>query len=268
MTQDIITGSDAQVSIVRRAQALHALLRDDPRFCFQGRTVSYVGFSDEAIDTAINLIRLQGYASIQFTPRERGDEIAAAFTAAGLSPLQWEQVWGRDSAIDASRAFLESYAIPPGLTLNEVTPDTDDATIRAICAASLVQGVTPPSGSAMRGHGPRGVFLYVTDEAGAVVAVGGGFMSYHPRSPRADEAFWGMLGTDEAWRGKRIAGWLGAAAVMGLHNRFGAGGFSSGVKADNPASQAMCARLGITRSGFIYAGASDPILMGGGAVTR
>ena len=131
MAQDIITGSDAQVSMVRRAQALHALLRDDPRFCFQARTVSYVGFSDEAIDTAINLVRLQGYASIQFTPREHGDEIAAAFTAAGLSPLQWEQVWGRDSAIDASRAFLDSYAIPPGLTLNEVTPMTDDATIHA-----------------------------------------------------------------------------------------------------------------------------------------
>jgi RimJ/RimL family protein N-acetyltransferase len=243
LDNDIISGSDAQVAVVRRAQAIHALLKDDPRFCYQSRTVSYVGYDDGAVNTTLNLVRLQGYSSIQFVPRKFGDHIKSEFNAAGLSPVQWEQYWGRAA-------------------------ETDDTTIHAICAVSLAQGVLPCPGSAMRQQGPRGVYYYMTDQNGAVAAVGGGFMSYHPKGPRHDEAFWGMLATDPAWRGKRLACWIGAATVLTLNARFGAQGFSSGVKADNPSSQAMCARLGITQSDFIYAGASDPVLMGPATVTR
>lgn len=267
--EDIIAGSDAQVAMVRRAQALHALLHDDPRFCFQARTVSLVGLDAQAVDTTIALARLQGYSSVQFAPRQEGASIAAAFRAAGLSPVTWDQYWGRDSALEASRTFLDGFDAPAGLTLHKATPRTDDATIRAICELSLAQGVVPPPGSAMRGAaGPRGAFFYVADRNGAVAAVGGGFMSYHPDSPRADEAFWGMLATAPEWRGQRLACWVGARAVQALHDRYGARGFSSGVKPDNPASQAMCSRLGITRSEFIYAGAVDPVLMGSAPVTR
>jgi hypothetical protein len=268
MDTDIIAGSDAQVAVVRRAQAIHALLKDDPRFCYQSRTVSYVGYDDDAVNTTIHLVRLQGYSSIQFTPRKFGDQIKTEFAAAGLSPVQWEQYWGRETALDASREFLKTYETPQGLTLNQVTAETDDTTIRAICDVSLAQGVLPCPASAMRQQGPRGIYYYVTDPNGAVAAVGGGFMSYHPRGPRSDEAFWGMLATAPAWRGKRLACWLGAASVIALNQRFGAQGFSSGVKADNPSSQAMCSRLGITKSDYVYVGASDPTLMGSTPVTR
>ena len=120
----------------------------------------------------------------------------------------------------------------------------------------------------MRGHGPKGVMLYVETDDDQVVATGGGYMAYHPDSPRHDEAFWGMLATHADWRGQRLACWVGAQAIQTLSDQYGARGFSSGVKSDNPSSQAMCTRLGIKKSGYLYVGATDPILMGTTSITR
>ncbi len=47
-----------------------------------------------------------------------------------------------------------------------------------------------------------------------MLAAGGAYMSYHPNSPRFDEAFWGMLATHESARGQRLACWLGAELIM------------------------------------------------------
>ena len=79
-----------------------------------------------------------------------------------------------------------------------------------------------------------------------------------------------LMGVDKAaaWRGKRLACWLGAQVIQDMARRFGARGFSSGVKPDNPASQAMCARLGVGPSPFVYVGAADPAILGDGPVTR
>lgn len=126
MSGDIIVGSEAQIGMVRRARALHRLLRNDPRFGFRARAVSFLGYTSDAVATVI----------------------------------------------------------------------------------------------------------------------------------------------DHARRGKSLACWVGAEAILALHDRFGANGFSSGVKPDKAESQAMCARLGITRSEFIFAGGADPALMGSGPVTR
>ena len=265
---DILYGSSEQIAVVRRAAALRALVADDPRFSFQGRTVSLAGDRPDAADTVIALVRLQGYASAQFIPRARGEGLTDAYAAAGLTPVIWDQYWGHAKAISASRSFIEEFEAPDGVALHEVTPDTPDDTIHAICAASIGAGVLPLPGSAMRGVGLRGVFLYATGPGGEVIAVGGGSMAYHPENEYAEEAFWGMLGTAEAWRGRRLACWVGAEAIVRLAERFGANGFSSGVKPDNPASQAMCTRLGVTQGETIYAGATDPVLMGAGPVTR
>lgn len=265
---DILYGSPEQIGVVRRAAALRTLLADDPRFSFQGRTVSLVGDHPDAAEIVIALVRLQGYASAQFVARPRGEQLAEAFGDAGLNPVVWDQYWGHDGAISASQSFMAEFTPPDGTALHEVTPETSDETIHAICAASVSAGVLPPPGSAMRGHGLNGVFLYATGPGGEVIAVGGGSMAYHPKSDFADEAFWGMLGTVDAWRGRRLACWVGAAAILRLAERFGARGFSSGVKADNPASQAMCTRLGVVKGDTVYAGATDPALMGAGPVTR
>jgi len=254
--------------MVRRANALWSLLQGQTVYSFQGRTVSTVAGTGDVAARVIALSRLLGFASCHFVPRNQAAELSEAFVAAGLRTAQWDQYWGRESALTQARAFLRSYDPGSGLRLNTVQPDTPDEVIRAIGEMSVRSGVLPPPGSAMRGHGPKGVILYVTTDDGRIVASGGGFMTYHPDGPRPDEAFWGMLATDPDWRGQRLACWVGAQAIIDMNERFGARGFSSGVKADNPSSQAMCTRLGVVRSEFVYAGATDPTLVGDGPVTR
>jgi len=264
----IIYGTPAQIVTVERAHALWALLRNDPRFCFQGRTVSVTGLQSDTADLVIALSRLEGYSSCHFCPRDRAPALAQAYVAAGLTPTTWDQYWGHQKAIAASQAFMSEFTPPEGAALKMVEPDTPDDVIRRICETSAGAGVMPIPGSVMRGAGPRGLMLYVEGTDGQVLATGGAYMAYHPDSARATEAFWGMLATDAAWRGRRLACWVGAQAILTMADRFGALGFSSGVKPDNPASQSMCSRLGVTRSDMVYAAASNPAIIGHAPVTR
>ncbi len=265
---EIILGSPPQIQTVQRANALWTILHDDPRFAFQGRAVSVANEQDDAAKLAISLSRLQGYASCHFVKRPNAQGFSDAYQAAGLNPQIWEQYWGRDSAQTQSHAFLQDFQVPEGLTLKTVTHATSDETILKICEMSLEAGVLPVPGSVMRGEGPKGLFSYVEATDGQIVATGGAFMAYHEDSPRADEAFWGMLATHEAWRGKRLAGWVGAQLIEDMAEKFGARGFSSGVKPDNPSSQAMCSRLGVGPSEYVYVGAVDPAAFGDASVTR
>ena len=265
---DIVLGSPEQILVVQRATALWVLLQDDPRFAFQGRAVSLVGEQENTADVVISLARVQGYASCHFVHKDNASGYLAQYVAAGLRAAIWNQFWGRSEALSESRRFLEGFVPPDGLTLRTVLPDTPDETVLAICELSMRSGVLPTPGSAMRGEGPKGVFAYVETASGDIVASGGAFMAYHRDSPREDEAFWGMLSTDDAWRGQRLACWVGAQVILDMAEKFGARGFSSGVKSDNPSSQAMCSRLGVGPSDFVYVGATDPATMGEVAITR
>jgi len=224
-------GTPAQIALVRRANALWVLLKDDPIYSFQTRTVSLAKLQADTAGRVIALTRLQGYASCHFVPRDQAADLLSAYDSAGLQSVQWEQYWGRETAISASRRFLETFQRPSGLSLKTVQPDTPDPVIRAIGEMSERSGVLPPTVSGMRGNGPNGVFQYVETADGRIVASGGGFMAYHKDGPRPDEAFWGMLATDPDWRGQRLASWVGAQVIVDLADRYGARGFSSGVKA-------------------------------------
>lgn len=265
---EVILGSPTQIQTIQRANALWAILHDDRRFAFQGRTVSLADEQSGAAELVISLSRLQGYASCHFVKKPNAQEYCDAYQAAGLDPLIWDQYWGRDTALTKSLGFLRGYEPPQRLTLKAVTHDTSSETILKICEMSLEAGVLPAPGSVMRGAGPNGVFLYVEAPDGQIVASGGACMAYHPGSSRADEAFWGMLATHEDWRGKRLGCWVGAQIIQDMAEKFGAGGFSSGVKPDNPSSQAMCSRLGVGQSVYVYAGAVDPTAFEDASITR
>lgn len=265
---DIIVGSAPQVRTVQRANAIWALLQDDPRFAFQGRSVSLAGEVEGTAHLVVNLCRLQGYASCHFAERTSVERLSAVYQTAGLSPLVWEQYWGREKAIEQSRTFLKSYSADNGVRLRTVTASTSDETLLSICEMSQEAGVLPAPGSVMRGLGPRSVFIYAETADSEIIAIGGACMAYHPNSMRSDEAFWGMLATKESWRGKRLACWVGAQVILDMAERYGAKGFSSGVKPDNPSSQAMCSRLGVTQSDYVYVGAIDPNAFGEASVTR
>jgi hypothetical protein len=111
---DIIYGSSEQQVMMQRANALWSLVGADPRFCFQARTVSVGGEYDGAADLVISLTRLLGYASCHFTTRENAEAYAELYQAAGLQSVVWNQLWGRNSALQASAAFLSEYEAPSG----------------------------------------------------------------------------------------------------------------------------------------------------------
>lgn len=265
---EIILGSASQIKTINAARSLWAILQDDPRFGFQGRTVLLADEQLGAPELVISLSRLQGYAGCHFVAKQNAQVFCDAYKAAGLNPVIWHQYWGRETALTKSRAFLRDYAPPKDLAIKAVTPDTPRETVLNICEMSLQAGVLPASETVMRGIGTKGVFLYVESSDGRIVASGGACMAYHAQSPRADEAFWGMLATHEDWRGKRLAGWIGAQVIQDMAKKYGAAGFSSGVKPDNPSSQAICARLGVGPSDYVYAGATDPAAYGDGSITR
>lgn len=267
-TSDILYGTPQQVACLTKARSLWALLRDDPRFCYQARAVA---LADETLCTpaqVVALARLQGYASCHFVRHESAPQFSDAYSAAGLRPTVWNQFHGRGSALAASRRFVEEFTPPAGLQLRFVASDAPDSTIHAISRLSIESGVLPPPGAAMRGATLPGVVAFVETDTGEVVAAGGGFMAYHRDGPRADESAWGMLATHGDWRGQRLACWLGAEVILAMAERFGARGFSSGVKSDNPSSQAMCRRLGVMPSAYVMAGATDPAAFGNTSVTR
>ena len=88
---EIILGSPSQIQTVERANALWTILHDDPRFAFQGRTVSVANEQDDAAKLAISLSRLQGYASCHFVEKQNAQVFSEAYQAAGLNTLMWEQ---------------------------------------------------------------------------------------------------------------------------------------------------------------------------------
>jgi len=77
-----------------------------------------------------------------------------------------------------------------------------------------------------------------------------------------------MLATRKDRRGERIALLLGAQAIIHMWERHGARGFMTGVRADNPSSQALCNKLGVTASNWIYASCMDKEVFAGQSVTK
>ncbi len=160
---DIIYGTPHQINVVKRSTALWALLRNDPRLSFQGRTVSLADATLGGPDIVIALARLEGYSSCHFVPYNEASSYTDAYEVAGLNPAIWNQFWGRETALTASKEFLSDYTHPNGLTLKTVTDSSTDDTIRAICETSVNAGVLPVPGSIMRGKDPKGIMLYVED---------------------------------------------------------------------------------------------------------
>jgi RimJ/RimL family protein N-acetyltransferase len=120
----------------------------------------------------------------------------------------------------------------------------------------------------MRGGVVPGLCLIAQDASGRVVSTASSYRHHHPDSPRADIAHWGMLATREEWRGRKIGLILGAMAIVEMWERFGVRGFMTGIRADNAASQALCNKLGVRATDWVYAQCIDPAVLGGASLTK
>lgn len=265
---DELFGSPEQVALMQRGNQLWELLRDNPRYSSYGRMVSLCEPDARALDQTVALVRLQGATSCQYYPADTADRFCAAIEAGGLRTSRYEQCRGEAGALAASRRVLDDSALPDELTLVAVDKDTSSELVADLAALSIACGVMPVPGTAMRGQSRRGICLAAVDAAGKVVATASSYMSNHPESAHANDAFWGMLATHEDWRGKGIAKVLGAHSIVWMWENLGARSFNTGITADNAASLAMCAKLGVTPSQWTFIGCMDPDAFGTGSITR
>ena len=113
-----------------------------------------------------------------------------------------------------------------------------------------------------------GIGIVAVDADGRPAATAASFVLHHPASRRATDVFWGMLATRNDRRGEKIALLLGAQAIIHMWERHGARGFMTGVRADNASSQALCHKLGVRATEWIYASCLDPTQFGGTSITK
>jgi hypothetical protein len=259
MREDLeLFGSPDRAALALRSAQLWTVVRGDPRYAYYGRLVGLS--APETPDMAERmqaLANLQGVAVSYFYPAERAEALRAELVARGLEPDRHEHYLGREASNDLATQILGDLTLPEDLTVGVVDQATPGALLQAIAEMSEASEVMPVPGLAMRGRMQPGICLYALDAAGAPVATASSFMLHHPQNPNGKVAFWGMLATRPDRRGEKIGLILGAMAIRHMWDRHGARGFMTGVRADNPSSQALCAKLGVLPSDWIYASCLD-----------
>ena len=265
---DEYVGSPDRIALARRSASLWRLLRDNPRYAYYGRLVALSEPGQDTADILSAMARLQGAGVSYFYPANAANSLFAQLEERGLSTDRHEQFWGGAAALAASRRAQENLALPADLTTHAIDPGTPRELVRAVAELCQSCDVMPVPGSIMRGQGTHGICLVATDRNGRPVATASSYIIHHPLSPHAKDAFWGMLATREDRRGERIALLLGAQAIVHMWEHHEVRGFMTGVRADNLSSQALCKRLGVTASDWIYATCMDNEMFAGPSITK
>jgi len=261
-------GSSEKIALMKRSASLWSLLRESPRYAYYGRLVA---LSDPASDTSeilASLALLQGASVCYYLPKTEADELFADLKRRGFSTDRHEHYWGGKSAYRASKNVLDKYQMPEDLSisaLNAGSPQTLVANTAKLCESCEVM---PVPGAIMRGKVLRGINLVAIDDTGSPVASASSFFIHGRNSQRPMDVFWGALATREDRRGEKIALLLGAKAIIHMWENEGARGFITGVRADNLSSQALCNKLGVADSEWIYASCLNTELLGASSVTK
>ena len=266
--EDEFFGTPGKIALMKRSRNLWLLLQDNPRFAYYGRAVALSEPGQDTAEILSALAKLQGAAVCYFYPASAAAGLYAELLAHGLSTDRHEHFRGDRAALEKSLRIQERFALPEDLTVTVIDANTPRSMVSDV--ASLLQScdVMPVPGSVMRGQRQKGVCLVAVDRNGRPVATASSYAPHHPSSSHATDVFWGMLATREDRRGERIALLLGAQAIVHMWEHHGARGFMTGVRADNPSSRALCEKLGVGATEWIYASCMDKELFGDAFVTK
>lgn len=275
MTQDMakmadkeLFGSSLQISMMERGRALWALVCNDPAYSFFGRSVSLCGTTDDAFERIAALARLQGGTACHFFPKTELEAMTRELKEVGLNVSHHNHMRGTETAFEAAKSLISDMSLPADITLGVVDMATPGEIVKDIAEVSLGCGVMPVPGDAMRGHVRDGLCLAALDASGTVVATASSYMNNHPEGERATDAFWGMLATREDRRGERIGLYLGALAIVQMWENHGARAFNTGVAFGNESSVAICAKLGVVPTDWVFLACTDPELFGTGTLSK
>lgn len=262
-------GTPAHVALARRTRDLYRLLADDPRYGSYGRNIILLG--DQGAGTAKMIAaasRLVGGAGVHYYPAVKAEALLAGLTGLGQDAGCWQHCSGGRRAYELCRAIVADAPLPPDLQVVRLSADSPAGLVRATAELSMECGVAPLPGKFMRGLANPGLCLVAVDADGAPVATGASYRYTHPDSAYPDYAFWGALATRPDRRGEKLAMILGAMAIVHMWEVHGVCGFSTGIKADNAASMAVCARQGVVPGDWAFVACTDPVHFKGVTFTR
>ena len=231
-------------AMTRRAMTLFRLVEDDPRFAWYGRFVALADYNTGGLQTFLDLIRLQGASPSYWLPNAAADEAKTALLNEGFRADRFEYFVTEGDSIERAREVLSAHVIGDDVLVSRLGRDSPDDDLDGFAEVAGSGGVLPPPEAVLRGAARKGVFLLARDRAsGRAISCAASIETFHARSSRSDHAFWGMLSTMPAWRGRKIALILGAQAMVLFERDFDVSKFTTGVRAENSGSMALCAKL-------------------------
>lgn len=261
-------GADAQKAVLQRGRAVYDVVARDPRFTYYGRGVGLATEEDADDATVRSLLTLQGTTTLARVAAHKMDDVANRMDARGIALTRYECWVGEGAAFDAASDVIDATALPTGLTLHRIGPDSPPSTLDALQALAASCGVMLPNMAVLRGTLRPGACFVALTEKGEAVSCGAAAAFAHPdHQTMGREAWWGMLATADAWRGKRLALLLGAHAMRALKIALPDCYVMTGVQPGNGASEAVCAKLGLRPDGASVATLVDPAALPGGKLT-
>lgn len=269
MLIDEFFGNDDQRAVLRRGRSMSALLSQDRRYSYYGRTVGLTASEDGDVDQLAALASVQGNAAYGTVPLNQVEAIKTALQSRGLVPIQYDKWQGTHSAIAAARQVVATLSLPQDVTMHRLDASTPDRQLESLAEMALGCGVLPLCGEVLRGLFRPAVCLVALDYASKVISCAASSAYAHEdHVGYGKQAWWGMLATDPARRGQRLSLILGAHALLEMETRFGFGDFMTGVEPGNAPSESICARMGLSRGDFAIIGCADPRALAGGRMTK
>jgi GNAT superfamily N-acetyltransferase len=246
-------GNPAHLALLRRGEDVWRLVRGHPRYAYYGTVVSLSDPGDDTAEVMASLAGLQGVGMCFYFPKTGATPLFRALEAKGLRTAQSQFHRGERGAYEAGKALLARRSLPNNLTVIRLDATTPASLVKATVELCESCGISTMPGEVMRGGVLPGVNLVAVDASGAPVATAASYAMHASGAPRATEAFWGVLATREDHRGQGLAGLLGATAIVHMWEEEGMRAFNTGIKAENLASQAACAKLGVENTEWITA---------------
>jgi hypothetical protein len=269
MAMDEFFGNDDQRALLRRGRRMAALLGQDRRYSYYGRTVGLVGPEDGDVDQLAALATVQGSATYGTVPLHQVEDIKTSMQARGFVPMQYNKWQGARTAIVAARQVVTTLSLPEDLTMSRLDASTAIGQMASLAEMALGCGVLPLCGEVLRGLLRPAVCLVAIDRASKVVSCAAASAYAHLDHPtHGTQAWWGMLATDPVRRGQRISLVLGAHALLEMQTQFGFGDFMTGVEPGNAPSESVCTRMGLSRGESAIIGCADPRALASGRMTK
>ncbi len=251
MSYSELFGNPEHRALLRRGEDLWQVVKGNPRFAYYGTVVSLSDPQEDCADILASLARLQGLGMSFYFPKDKAPDLLSDLEKRGFRTAQSLYHRGGRAAYEASQSLLKRKALPSDLEVVQLDFSTPENIIRATVDLCEACGLSSMPGEVMRGAIIPGVNLVALDRSGTPVATAASYAMHAQNTPRENEAFWGVLATREYRRGQGIAAWLGALAIKHMWEVEGMRAFNTGIKAENLASQAACAKLGILNTDWV-----------------